>query len=113
MIKPLYLFYYYDMDYFIVTATEQEIKKEKQKARDLRKTQWWKGKCAERKCYYCGAEKAPNELTMDHIVPVVRGGKSVKNNIVPACKECNNKKKHSLPVEWDEYLATVKKETLN
>ena len=101
------------MDYFIATATDQEIKREKQKARDLRKTQWWKRKCAERKCYYCGAETAPNELTMDHIVPVIRGGKSTKNNVVPACKECNNKKKHALPVEWDEYLARVKKETLD
>jgi len=36
---------------------------------------------------------------MDHIVPIVRGGKSVKSNVVPACKECNNKKKYLTPVE--------------
>jgi 5-methylcytosine-specific restriction endonuclease McrA len=100
------------MDYFISTATDQEIKKEKQKARDLRKTQWWKEKCAERKCYYCGTETAPEDLTMDHIVPVIRGGKSAKNNVVPACKECNSKKKHSLPFEWAEYMQRVKKETI-
>jgi len=100
------------MDHFIPTVTDQEIKKEKQKARDLRKTQWWKRKCDERTCYYCGMETAPEDLTMDHIVPVIRGGKSTKNNVVPACKECNNKKKHSLPVEWGEYLERVKKETI-
>lgn len=96
------------MDYFFLTVSEQEIRKEKQKARDLRKTQWWKRKCAEGKCYYCGKDVSPRELTMDHIVPLIRGGKSVKNNVVPSCKDCNNKKKHSLPFEWDEYLRSLK-----
>ncbi len=98
------------MDYFISTVTDQEIRKEKQKARDIRKTQWWKRKRAEGKCYYCGKEALSQELTMDHIVPIIRGGKSTKNNIVPACKECNNKKKHFLTIEWEEYLKRVKKE---
>ena len=101
------------MDYFISTVTEQENRKERQKARDLRKTQWWKRKCAERKCYYCEREVPPQELTMDHIVPVIRGGKSAKNNIVPACKECNIKKKHSLPMEWEAYLKRLKKEKID
>jgi hypothetical protein len=46
----------------------------------------------------------PAELTMDHIVPVVRGGRSTKGNVVPCCKECNSRKKYLLPVEWQEYL---------
>ncbi len=98
------------MDYFISPVTDQEVKKEKQKARDLRKSQWWKQKCSEEKCYYCGENVLSRDLTMDHIVPIIRGGKSVKNNLVPACKECNNNKKHSLPVEWQEYLDRLKKE---
>jgi 5-methylcytosine-specific restriction endonuclease McrA len=101
------------MDYFISTVTDQEVRKEKQKARDLRKTQWWKRKCADKKCYYCGREMPPGELTMDHIVPIIRGGKSAKNNIVPACKDCNNKKKHSLPIEWEEYLELLKREKVD
>ena len=36
---------------------------------------------------------------MDHILPIVRGGKSVKNNCVPACKNCNNNKKYLTPAE--------------
>jgi 5-methylcytosine-specific restriction endonuclease McrA len=36
---------------------------------------------------------------MDHILPVVRGGKSVKSNCVPCCKECNNEKKYLTPAE--------------
>ncbi|MCA9484169.1 MAG: HNH endonuclease [Nitrospina sp.] len=36
---------------------------------------------------------------MDHVVPLSRGGRSTKGNIVPACKECNTKKKHATPVD--------------
>jgi 5-methylcytosine-specific restriction endonuclease McrA len=41
---------------------------------------------------------------MDHLVPLARGGRSTKNNLVPSCKDCNNKKKNMLPLEWEEYL---------
>ncbi len=97
------------MDHFISPVSEREIGREKQKARDLRKTRWWKDKCEEGMCYYCGAQVVPKELTMDHLVPIIRGGKSTKNNLVTACKECNNKKKHSLPLEWQEELERLKK----
>jgi 5-methylcytosine-specific restriction endonuclease McrA len=101
------------MDNFISTVTDQEIRREKQKARDLRKTQWWKRKCSEGKCHYCEREVPSGQLTMDHIVPIIRGGRSTKNNIVTSCKECNNKKKHSLPIEWEEYQKRLKKEKLD
>jgi len=99
-----------EMDYFISPVTDQEIKKEKQKARDLRKTQWWKQKCVQGKCYYCGVAVPPKEMTMDHIVPIIRGGKTTKNNVVTACKECNSRKKHSLLIEWEEYVERIKKQ---
>ena len=37
---------------------------------------------------------------MDHLVPIIRGGRSTHGNVVPACKPCNDAKKHSLPLEW-------------
>jgi len=88
---------------------ETEIKREKNKARDLRQTQWWKGRVARGACYYCGRSVPPSELTMDHIVPLSRGGKTTKGNVVPACKECNTKKHRLVPVEWEEYLAHLEK----
>ncbi|MCH7615612.1 MAG: HNH endonuclease [Nitrospinae bacterium] len=36
---------------------------------------------------------------MDHIVPLARGGKSTKGNIVPSCVECNRKKNLEPPAE--------------
>lgn len=53
----------------------------------------------------------PKELTMEHLVPIIRGGKSTKANVVPACKECNNKKKYLLPIEWEEYLKSLGKDS--
>jgi 5-methylcytosine-specific restriction endonuclease McrA len=44
---------------------------------------------------------------MDHIVPIARGGRSTKGNVVAACKECNTAKKQRLPMEWDQYLKEI------
>ncbi len=98
------------MDYFISEVTAEQLKREKEKARELRKSQWWKNRLARGGCHYCGGSFSPVELTMDHIVPLIRGGKSSRGNVVPACKECNNKKKHMLLIEWEEYLQSVKSE---
>lgn len=98
------------MDPFISTVTEEELKRERAKSRDLRKTTWWKRKVAEGVCYYCNRRFRPEELTMDHIVPLVRGGKAVKGNVAVCCKECNTRKKYLLPMEWDEYLRRLRTE---
>jgi 5-methylcytosine-specific restriction protein A len=98
------------MDFFVPGATEEDIRRERAKARELRNSAWWKRKRSVGVCYFCGRTFPPTELTMDHIVPLIRGGRSTKNNLVPACKECNNKKKHMLPIEWEEYLARLRDE---
>jgi 5-methylcytosine-specific restriction endonuclease McrA len=89
---------------FISEISEEEIRRERQKARELRKTQWWKRRRAAGICHYCSRKVSARELTMDHIVPLIRGGRSTKGNVVPACKECNTKKKYSLLMDWNEYL---------
>lgn len=72
-------------------------KREKEKAKLLRESLWWKQQIGRGTCYYCG-QKFPREmLTMDHRIPIARGGKSTKKNVVVACKECNNKKKYLFP----------------
>lgn len=89
---------------FVIPVSDAEVRKEREKARALRKTRWWWQKLARGLCYYCGGKFSPSELTMDHIVPLARGGKTTKGNVVTACKECNHKKKYLLPMEWEEYL---------
>ena len=92
------------MEYDLDGVDEAVIRRERSQARELRKTRWWQNKIAKGVCYYCGQPTPPTELTMDHVVALTRGGKSVKNNLVPACKACNTKKHLLLPGEWDEYM---------
>jgi 5-methylcytosine-specific restriction endonuclease McrA len=98
------------MSYFHTDVPEETVRREKQKARELRASQWWKRRRSSGVCYYCKGKFRPQELTMDHIVPIIRGGRSTKGNLVPCCKQCNNNKKHMLPVEWEEYLEKLKNE---
>lgn len=92
------------MGEFIIEISETEIRRERDKSRELRKSRWWKNRLAQGRCHYCNGSFPADELTMDHIVPVARGGKASRNNVVPCCKECNSRKKYLLPMEWQEYL---------
>ena len=92
---------------FFVTVSPEEARREKEKASTLRKTQWWQRQVGKGVCHYCGSSVPPRDLTMDHIVPIIRGGRSTRGNVVPACKSCNNRKKYLLPVEWEDYLKGV------
>ena len=89
---------------FFLPAEEEHVKREKAKARALRASQWWKNQLGKGRCHYCKKRFHPRDLTMDHVVPIIRGGKTTRGNVVPCCKECNSKKKYLLPVEWQEYL---------
>lgn len=75
------------------------IRREREKARELRASSWWKQKISTGICHFCEQKFKPAELTMDHLVPLARGGESTKSNLVPACKECNAKKKLDTPVD--------------
>ncbi len=92
------------MDKLFAYTDEKFLKKERDKARKLRASQWWKRKRSDGICHYCNKKFPPKELTMDHLIPISRGGKSEKFNLVPCCKECNTQKKNLLPAEWEAYM---------
>lgn len=48
-------------------------------------------------CAYCG-QKA--ELTLDHVVPISRGGSNTIGNALPACPSCNYQKCDRTIMEW-------------
>jgi 5-methylcytosine-specific restriction endonuclease McrA len=87
------------MESFWSDVSDEEITRERRKAKELKSTPWWKNKRSSGICYYCKRKFPVGDLTMDHLVPLIRGGKSVKENLVPSCKKCNSEKKHKLPIE--------------
>ncbi len=48
------------------------------------------------RCMYCGKHLHRSQLTRDHIVPSSRGGKDVWENVVAACRRCNQHKDNHL-----------------
>ncbi len=90
-----------------IPADEEHVKREKGRGRELRRSQWWKNILGRGLCHYCKARVHPKELTMDHVVPITRGGRSTRGNVVPCCADCNQKKKYLLPVEWQEHLSRL------
>lgn len=49
------------------------------------------------KCVYCGVG---GKMTMDHVIPMSRGGRHILSNIRPACLSCNCRKQARKPSEW-------------
>ena len=82
-----------------VEADPAHVRREREKARQLRASAWWRRRLQRGLCAYCGDAFQPRELTMDHVVPVARGGRSVKGNVVASCKPCNVRKKVLTPAE--------------
>ena len=89
-------------DMFNFGVDDSFIRAERNKARSLRKTRWWQQKTSSGTCHYCGRRVGIKNLTMDHVIPLSRGGRSTKGNLVPCCKKCNTAKQSDLPSELEE-----------
>ena len=99
-------------DYLDFDAPDEAvIRTERAKARELRKSRWWQQKTASGLCHYCQQKFPYSELTMDHLVPLARGGRSTKDTLGPCCKTCNTLKKSMLPLEWQDYLDKIRQES--
>ena len=48
-------------------------------------------------CIYCGSSK---RITIDHIIPLARGGRHSIGNLAPACHSCNSRKSARFITEW-------------
>ena len=56
----------------------------------------------ENRCAYC--LEYTECMTMDHIIPVSKGGKHHKSNIIPACKSCNSRKGNRPASRYDPLI---------
>lgn len=57
------------------------------------------------RCHYCGKYMPKEKITVDHMFPQDFGGPTITNNLIPACKTCNNEKNN---MTKNEYLAFLK-----
>jgi len=58
-------------------------------------------------CLYCGETFHHPELSRDHVTPVIQGGQDIWNNVVTACRRCNNHKAGRTPEQAGMQLLAV------
>lgn len=58
-------------------------------------------------CVYCGAAGSFRELTLDHVLPRSRGGRTSWDNLVAACGPCNRRKGDRTPAEAGMPMSVV------
>lgn len=55
-------------------------------------------------CQYCGKKVSEKKLTIDHVIPISKGGRHEWDNVVAACSKCNNRKGNKLADQADMAL---------
>lgn len=53
-------------------------------------------------CAYCGKRK--KIMTLDHVIPICKGGEHSHSNLILACKNCNSSKRERLLEDWAPHL---------
>ena len=81
------------------------------------KNKWWENRMditkfkkeSDRVCHYCGKQIVNKEdLTVDHVIPISKGGENSADNLVIACKACNREKANLNVERYSEFLNIIK-----
>lgn len=59
------------------------------------------------KCAYCGRRRQFKHMTVDHIIPLSKGGTDDVDNLQCTCKMCNRLKDNMLPHEFTEFVRCI------
>jgi 5-methylcytosine-specific restriction endonuclease McrA len=81
---------------FLTGVIAGRIKNINRRASPSKKTIWARDKG---QCQYCDKKLTIKDCTIDHVIPKSKGGKHTWNNVVIACRKCNQKKGSKLPKE--------------
>jgi 5-methylcytosine-specific restriction endonuclease McrA len=90
---------YDHQDYMPVSHLSSKSKKEQRSRMSRRKRRF---------CAHCGT---PQNLTIDHIIPLAKGGKNTLDNLQMLCYACNTEKADSHPYVVTEILEKVSTST--
>jgi 5-methylcytosine-specific restriction endonuclease McrA len=91
----------YNLEHPECSANKRARRKARIGEAELTKTEWvavmieWDWCCA-----YCGNRLTRSTRSVDHVIPLERGGAHSRWNLVPACRICNSSKHDSLPYTW-------------
>ncbi|MBD2778660.1 HNH endonuclease [Iningainema tapete] len=88
-------YYYRNKIKFFIKANNRRIRKASCHAYPYQKTEALAR--FENSCAYCGCKE---KLTIDHFIPITKGGPDCLGNIVPACIRCNTSKLNHDPLQW-------------
>lgn len=60
-------------------------------------------------CYWCKKQLTASSATVDHVIPLSKGGTNGFDNFVLACKACNTDRRNALPkrTEWEKFLQNL------
>ena len=105
-------FFPYDTDDFMNDPfckkdnTKKKLQKMKRKQYTTyeREMIYRKGDC---KCYLCGKDLLLSEMTLDHVVPLNKGGADCLENLMPCCRECNTWKSNYLKQEFEGKVSNI------
>ena len=98
-------------EFMTITGPSREAKIAKRRGNAIRRTgypnRWPDEIAAEQKwrCAYCGGPMfkiggGPQQRTLDHRLPISRGGKTQRKNLVAACADCNSRKGNLTEAEF-------------
>lgn len=59
------------------------------------------------KCAYCGRHRNHKYMTVDHIIPLSKGGTNDIGNLQCVCKKCNSLKDDMMPEEFVRHVWTI------
>ena len=58
-------------------------------------------------CAYCGRHRNIKYMTIDHIIPISKGGTDEISNLQCTCKACNNLKEDMFPSEFTDFIRHI------
>ena len=101
-----------------VTSTDLKTSEQKKQQKTARKTYTQKERSIIYKkdngrCYLCGKELLYSEMTLDHVIPLAKGGKDGMENLRCCCVNCNRWKADSYSGDFENKISNIYMHQMN
>lgn len=101
-----------------LASAECEINRQKEQKKQSRRTYTQKERSIiykkdNGKCYLCGKELLYSEMTLDHVIPLAKGGKDGLENLRCCCTNCNRWKADSYSNDFEGKISNIYMHQMN